>query len=54
MPLHTTLDLLSLPDDEVIYLYDADDDYFGYAINLQWPDGSEWGYCYVEKQSAKI
>jgi hypothetical protein len=29
---------------EVIYLYDKGDDGFGYALNLDWPDGSEWGY----------
>ena len=34
------------PDDaEVIYLYDRDDDNFGYAINLTAPDCSEWGYA---------
>src|SRR5690242_3671695 len=34
------------PDDaEVIYLYDRADDCFGYAVNLDWPDGSEWGYA---------
>lgn len=30
---------------EVIYLYDRDDDCYGFAINLDWPDGSEWGYA---------
>jgi hypothetical protein len=30
---------------EVIYLYDRADDCFGYAVNLDWPDGSEWGYA---------
>lgn len=34
-----------LPDFDVIYLYDAEDDYFGYAVNLQAPDCSEWGYA---------
>ncbi len=29
---------------EVVYLYDKGDDCFGYAVNLDWPDGSEWGY----------
>jgi hypothetical protein len=34
-----------VPDDaEVIYLYDKADSGFGYAVNLDWPDGSEWGY----------
>jgi hypothetical protein len=26
---------------EVIYLYDKDDACFGYAVNLDWPDGSD-------------
>ena len=30
---------------EVIYVYDAGDRGFGYALNLDWPDGSEWGYA---------
>ena len=30
---------------EVIYLYDRGDDNFGYAVNLQVPDFSEWGYA---------
>lgn len=34
-----------LPDYEVIYLYDKDDDYFGYALNITDPDLSEWGYA---------
>ena len=39
-------DAPSFPDDvEVIYLYDRVDDCFGYAVNLDWPDGSEWGYA---------
>lgn len=34
------------PDDaEVIFLYDRGDACFGYAVNLDWPDGSEWGYA---------
>jgi hypothetical protein len=34
------------PDDaEVIYAYDRADACFGFAINLDWPDGSEWGYA---------
>jgi hypothetical protein len=33
------------PDEmQVIYLYDQADGGFGYAVNLDWPDGSEWGY----------
>src|SRR5438093_11803371 len=30
---------------EVIFLYDRADGCFGYAVNLDWPDGSEWGYA---------
>jgi hypothetical protein len=31
-----------VPDDaEVISLHDKADDCFGYAVNLDWPDGSE-------------
>ncbi len=30
---------------EVIYLYDRGDDNFGYAVNLQVEDFSEWGYA---------
>jgi hypothetical protein len=35
------------PDDgdEVIYLYDSEDDKFGYAVNLDDPQCSEWGYA---------
>ena len=34
------------PDDaEVIYLYDAGDGGFGYAVNLTMPGCSEWGYA---------
>jgi hypothetical protein len=34
------------PDDaEVIHLFDKGDACFGYAFNLDWPDGSEWGYA---------
>jgi hypothetical protein len=44
-------------DFDVVYLYDARPAFdttgegdvqggnFGYAMNLQWPDGSEWGYA---------
>jgi hypothetical protein len=31
--------------DEVIYIYDKADDYFGYAINLNDRTCSEWGYA---------
>lgn len=34
-----------LPDFEVIYIYDLDDDRFGYGINLSSPRLSEWGYA---------
>jgi 3-dehydroquinate synthase class II len=30
---------------EVIYIYDKGDDFFGYALNLHFPDFSEWGYA---------
>ena len=30
---------------EVLYLYDRDDDNFGYAVNLTSPTCSEWGYA---------
>jgi hypothetical protein len=30
---------------QVIYVYDKADDSFGYALNLDWADGSEWGYA---------
>jgi hypothetical protein len=34
------------PDDaEVIFLYDRADNWFGYAVNLDWTDGSEWGHA---------
>jgi len=40
------LDWGQFPDgDEVIFLYDKGDQGFGYALNLDWPDGSEWGYA---------
>ncbi len=34
-----------LPDCEVIYLYDKADENYGYAVNLQYPSCSEWGYA---------
>jgi hypothetical protein len=37
--------LVTFPDFRVLYLYDPADDHFGYACNLDWPDGSEWGYA---------
>jgi hypothetical protein len=35
------------PDDgdEVIYLYDKGDSNFGYAVNMDDPQCSEWGYA---------
>ncbi len=36
---------VKLPDFEVIYLYDKADGNFGYAVNLQDPLCSEWGYA---------
>ncbi len=35
----------ALPDFEVVYLYDAADEGFGYAVNLVDPLLSEWGYA---------
>ena len=37
--------LVLFPDFRVVYLYDPADACFGYACNLDWPDGSEWGYA---------
>ena len=37
----------------MIYLYDAGDGCFGYALNLDWPDGSEWGYAPFGPQPAE-
>ncbi|MDP9411493.1 MAG: hypothetical protein M3P70_13560 [Actinomycetota bacterium] len=34
-----------LPDFEVVYLYDAADEAFGYAFNLSDTGLSEWGYA---------
>ena len=34
-----------LPDIEVLYLYNAEDGGFGYAVNLQDPGCDEWGYA---------
>src|SRR6266508_6807557 len=31
--------------DEILYIYDKADDYFGYAINLNDITCSEWGYA---------
>ena len=34
------------PDDaEVLFFYDINDECFGYAFNVDWEDGSEWGYA---------
>lgn len=34
------------PDDaEVLYFYDRDDAGFGYALNVDYPEFSEWGYA---------
>jgi len=47
--LHAARDLrlgwAELPDFEVIYLYDSGDGGFGYAVNVDAPDLSEWGYA---------
>ena len=34
--------------DEVLYLFDAADENFGYAVNLNDPHCSEWGYAPVQ------
>jgi hypothetical protein len=36
------------PDFEVVYLYDRADGGFGYAVNLNSPQLSEWGYAPFE------
>lgn len=33
------------PDFEVIYIYDRDDNYFGYGLNITDDTLSEWGYA---------
>lgn len=35
----------SLPDFDVIYVYDKGDSMFGYAVNVEATDLSEWGYA---------
>jgi hypothetical protein len=35
----------AFPDFEVIYIYDKEDENFGYGLNLQAEDCSEWGYA---------
>lgn len=36
----------TFPDgNRVVYFYDPADDNFGYALNLDAPDCSEWGYA---------
>lgn len=35
----------ALPDFEVIYIYDKGDETFGYGLNLQAENCSEWGYA---------
>ncbi len=39
----------SFADFEVIYVYDKADENFGYAVNLQDPMLSEWGYAPFRK-----
>ena len=36
--------------DEVIYLFDEADENFGYAVNLNDPQCSEWGYAPFDVQ----
>jgi hypothetical protein len=28
-----------------VFLYDKGESCLGYAVNLDWPDGSDWGYA---------
>ena len=37
--------LAQFPDFEVVYLFDLGQDGYGYAVNLQVPPFSEWGYA---------
>lgn len=39
----------AFPDFEVIYLYDRNDENFGYAVNLADSHLSEWGYTPFEQ-----
>lgn len=40
------------PDDsECVYLYDKDDDNFGYGLNLSDEALSEWGYFYASPEA---
>lgn len=41
------LGLAYFDDFEVIYIYDSADDNYGYAVNLQIEEFSEWGYSPV-------
>ena len=40
--------LAQFPDFEVVYLFDLDQDGYGYAVNLQVPPFSEWGTAPAE------
>lgn len=46
---HVRLGWGKLPDFEVIYLYDRRDG-FGYAMNLDAPELSEWGYAPMRRR----
>jgi len=37
--------------DEIVYLYDKADSNFGYALNLDSPQCSEWGYAPFKVQN---
>lgn len=38
-------------DFNIIYIYDKKDDNFGYAVNLEAQDLSEWGYAPFNRES---
>lgn len=40
--------LAQFPDFEVVYLFDLAQDGYGYAVNLQVPPFSEWGYAPIQ------
>jgi hypothetical protein len=42
------------PDFEVIYIYNVAEDNFGYAVNLQAPELSEWGYAPFKSKSTEM
>jgi len=42
---HVSLGWAETEDFNIIYLYDKADGNFGYAVNVEAPDCSEWGYA---------